>query len=343
MRRLVRPRLVLPTLGASGSGGKKAEEHRRAHVANPADKIEFPDHWNKPDVRGALYAMHGWVCAYCQCALPRNDDGAVEHFRPKSGDAKGPQLYWWLAYDFGNYLLSCRDCNSARKSTKFPLALGAARVAFANRNDLVSEARLLAHPVDDPVEGWMRVEWRDPAREGEVVATMKVADGLGDDALAHDRAVETIRFFQLNTDPALYRERRQQLEKATMLYRKDDGVALRRMASRYQPFGIMVRHFLEDVAPELLPKPAEELCWLLEEIGDRLNTALETMRAYPEVGRLAEAMIKELCWALAVLWKDPPTGDAGRAVVEQWLKAKGFKGLVEDFYAKLTEPSPPAL
>jgi hypothetical protein len=114
------------------------------------------------------------------------------------------------------------------------------------------------------------------------------------------------------------------------------------MASRYKHFGIVVRNYLEDVAPGLLPKPAEELCWLLEDIGDRLKTAQEVMSAYPEVGKPAEAMIKELCWTLAVLWKDPPTGDAGRAAVEQWLKERGFKELVEDLYARLTDPPPPS-
>ena len=49
---------------------------------------------------GALYAMQGRVCAYCEQKLPESDRGDVEHFRPKS-------LYRWLAYAFENYLLSC--------------------------------------------------------------------------------------------------------------------------------------------------------------------------------------------------------------------------------------------
>jgi hypothetical protein len=38
---------------------------------------------------------------------------------------------------------------------------------------------------------------------------------------------------------------------------------------------------------------------------------------------------------LAVLWTDPPTGDAGRAVVEKGVGERGYKDLVEGFRIKL--------
>jgi hypothetical protein len=332
---------VLPTLCAHGVGGKKAQAHRDARAKDPAAKLVFADHWNEPDVRGALYATHGWVCAYCQCKLPRNDRGDVEHFRPKWGEDGQTQSYWWLAYEFSNYLLACRRCNSARKGTKFPLAPGAVWVDYANRAALAGEARLLAHPVEDPVEDWMRVEWEDPDREGQVVANVKVAEGFGKGTLGHDRATETIGFFKLNADRDLYRERRKKLEKATSRHRNGDGVAVRRMASRYQPFGIAVRGFLQDVEPELLPTPAEELGWLLEEIGDRLKDAQDWLNSHKEDTELALRMAEELCWTLAVLWKDPPTGDAGRTAVARWLEAKGLKEIVKDLYVRLADPPSP--
>src|SRR5262249_58453194 len=103
MRRLRRPTVLLPTL-TSGAGYDQASSHCTAWDERSEVPSKFPDHWNEPDVRGGLYAFHGSACAYCQCHLPGNDRGDVEHFRPKS-------TYWWLAYKFDNYLLSCSRCN----------------------------------------------------------------------------------------------------------------------------------------------------------------------------------------------------------------------------------------
>jgi hypothetical protein len=52
-----RPRVRLPTLASKGSGGKKAKQHLDGWKAVPTAPSDFPGHWNKPDVRGALYAM----------------------------------------------------------------------------------------------------------------------------------------------------------------------------------------------------------------------------------------------------------------------------------------------
>ena len=53
-------------------------------------------------------------CAYCESPLKVVAYGDVEHYRPKS-------LYWWLAYCYDNYLVSCTLCNQAFKKDKFPL------------------------------------------------------------------------------------------------------------------------------------------------------------------------------------------------------------------------------
>ena len=321
MRNLRRPNVALPTLTGTGKGARKAEEHRRALASDPTQEITFPDYWNEPDVRGALYAMHGWACAYCQCELPRNDRGDVEHFRPKGG------VYWWLAYSLENYLLACSVCNSARKSDRFPIAPGEAVKDYASRADLANEARSLLDPVADPVESWMRVEWKDEAKEGFIreVPTLPA----GSPALTRARA--TIRFFRLNEDPELYRLRLRALTKATKALRcreAADLAAVKRAASRYRPYGITVRNFLEDVEPSLLPSPSEEITWLLEEIDERLENAHRLLRTGPEEPRHCEKMIRELSWALVVLWKDPPPGTSGPAIAD-WLAAKGWKAEVE--------------
>lgn len=85
MRALLRPRIELPTL-AGGPGARTAAKHLAARGEDAAASLDFPDHWNRADVRGALYAMHGRVCAFCLSELTRGDRGDVEHFRPKSLD-----------------------------------------------------------------------------------------------------------------------------------------------------------------------------------------------------------------------------------------------------------------
>ena len=117
MRRIRRPNIIPPTLAPAGAGGQ--EKARRMglweETKNDDDvNTDFPASWGRPDVRGALYAMHGRGCAYCQRNLPGSDRGDVEHFRPKN-------IYWWMAYAFDNYLLSCSVCNSAIKVNRFPI------------------------------------------------------------------------------------------------------------------------------------------------------------------------------------------------------------------------------
>lgn len=53
-------------------------------------------------------------CAYCETSTKVVAHGDVEHFRPKN-------KYWWLAYCYENYLVSCSICNEIHKRDKFPV------------------------------------------------------------------------------------------------------------------------------------------------------------------------------------------------------------------------------
>jgi hypothetical protein len=75
MRQLSRPKLRLPTLTLIEQ--KHGDGWKQAGTRGPRGPV-----WNNPDVRGALVAMHGRACAYCQEHLPEGDRGDVEHFRP---------------------------------------------------------------------------------------------------------------------------------------------------------------------------------------------------------------------------------------------------------------------
>jgi hypothetical protein len=65
-------------------------------------------------VKEQLFAETNNKCAYCDASTKVVAPGDVEHFRPKS-------KYWWLAYSYENYLVSCTVCNSAFKGNKFPI------------------------------------------------------------------------------------------------------------------------------------------------------------------------------------------------------------------------------
>lgn len=89
--------------------------------------------------------QHG-KCGYCEINVMVGSFGDVEHFAPKNevaefnaGDNEGSEVehlaslqgrspslkiapgYWWLAYQWDNYLLSCGVCNEVWKSSIFPV------------------------------------------------------------------------------------------------------------------------------------------------------------------------------------------------------------------------------
>jgi uncharacterized protein (TIGR02646 family) len=320
------PSIALPTLGPEGSGGKLAGKHVQVREQNPAAELKFPEHWNEADVRGALYAMHGRVCVYCQCDLPQNDAGDVEHFRPKS-------IYWWLAYVFSNYFLRCSTCNRVRKREKFPLPAGGVPLSYANRDLLDGEVFALLHPERDPVENWVKVDY-----ENELCPVL-AKDGLLPGSEPARRVEETVRFFKLNENVRLIRQRYETVNEALKALGEarngDDAQRekVRRMASRYKPHGVAIRQMLEELAPEWLPSPEEELSWLVQDFLRDLDLAAKALAQAPG-SQVIKKTAEEVLWALAVLWKHPPAASA--AQVEAWLQAASWRDAVAEYHAGLT-------
>jgi hypothetical protein len=110
--------------------------------------IDDNQEW-KTGVKQHYFAAQERKCAYCERML--TDYGDVEHYRPKSAifklDKPGKEVpnlnntkgrifdkypksgawdsgYWWLAYDWNNYLVSCGLCNQAWKNALFPIRYG---------------------------------------------------------------------------------------------------------------------------------------------------------------------------------------------------------------------------
>lgn len=125
-------------------------------------------------------------CGYCETQVSAHGD--VEHYRPKSEvqllEAEGTELansrklrgrkrpaitekgYWWLAYDWTNYLLSCAICNQKYKSALFPVAPDRPprnHVKFKaldpRKEDLKKEKPLLLNPFEKNLNPFQHFEF----------------------------------------------------------------------------------------------------------------------------------------------------------------------------------------
>jgi hypothetical protein len=136
----------------------------------------------KPNFMKAQYQK----CGYCEIQVSSHGD--VEHYRPKSEVqkliAEGTELansrklkgrkkpaitemgYWWLAYEWENYLLSCAICNQKYKSALFPVAQNRPIrnhqkfiVQDPKKSDLKKEKPLLINPFEKGLDPFVHFEF----------------------------------------------------------------------------------------------------------------------------------------------------------------------------------------
>lgn len=285
MRAIFRPVLPFPAL---------REETRKLIEAYDGGASFDPDHWRHPRVLGALLALHGLSCAYCQGSLTPSDRGDVEHFRPKS-------IYWWLAYDFTNYFLSCSRCNRVRKGDRFPLATGEKGLRFGDGRSESDERKLLLDPSRDDIGAIvLRLEG------GSWALAARMAAGGPD-----PRAEETIRLFELNLGLLAVHRQRSIADALEEAQRVRDGRGnpshLKRLASSFSPFGIFVRRVLAGGGfSDLLPTPRDEVGLLIAELRFELEQLDTTLKPHPK-HRDTLDLRESRSWALAVLWLAPPS------------------------------------
>jgi uncharacterized protein (TIGR02646 family) len=330
VKRIRRPSVSPPTL-RKGSKASDEADRREKLFATSQDltqvNADFAAYWGNADVRGALWAMQGRSCAYCDRELHGTDRGDVEHFRPKN-------VYWWLAYCFDNYLLSCSACNSAYKINKFPILPPAAPFAYAMKDQLGQERRALIDPTLDTADEWfeIRFDLEEAKRKG---FQLSIKSGLSPIDL--ERCTVTRDFFRLNLDSELLKARLLAVHDALKLAREalkgdEDSIAeLKRRAVRYRAHSFAVRQVIVTYTqrPQYLPSLEEELMWLIDELVSMLGFALNALNQRPRDSR--ESDQRDRCaWALAVLMKDPPalTTDA----IRERLAETGVLDIVLPFY-----------
>ena len=166
---------------------------------NTQEKMTFSlNLYDKQSIYDRLSREFNHKCVYCENTLSRGQD-SLEHFRPKGGaidfdNRFYPNHYFWLAYEWSNIYLSCRECNTS-KSNWFPIE-GSRSEFNANPDEveksIKAEINLIVDPCyDEPEKEFSYLE------SGEIFSESR-------------KGKVTIELLKLNR-PALIEERKNAL------------------------------------------------------------------------------------------------------------------------------------
>ncbi|MGN6292446.1 MAG: retron system putative HNH endonuclease [Chitinophagaceae bacterium] len=118
MIKIDRARVPKPSvLDKKSKQGKTETERAIEHYTSPAfDGTNFNFRvYSDSEVKESLIKLFKGKCAYCESTFLHVYSGDVEHFRPKGeieeATPDNKPGYYWLAADWDNLLLSCRNCN----------------------------------------------------------------------------------------------------------------------------------------------------------------------------------------------------------------------------------------
>jgi hypothetical protein len=143
----------------STSGNNHRNTTKRRTSRTKKSTIKFKDAWKQyKDL--FRYAQFG-KCGFCESNITKSGYGDVEHYYPKAevwllSDTDGRRIktvlstfgYWWLAYDWKNYLFACPKCNQKFKGSYFPVKQKARRLPPNQRptKKFPKETPLLLNP-----------------------------------------------------------------------------------------------------------------------------------------------------------------------------------------------------
>lgn len=334
MRSFFRVELTPPTLHSKRTTNA-AKKNREQHERNK--EKTFDNHiWAKPDVRGLLYVTFGRVCGYCGANLADNEF-VVDHYRPTCAveGEKNHGGYWWLAYVFENYVLSCSTCNnSSYKGTKFPLLAGNHRT-FETKDDEDSEIRALLDPCADTMI--------DKAFHVDIDSKIvRVHKGSDLEELFKKRVDKSFEVFGEFADTLTIKGRREVRRKVLKSLDEGDIAMARRAASRYSPHSQVARAILARKEDIPIPHPDEEIAWLAEDLIADLGLEKSREQEIPLQKEHAQKKRKELRYALAALLIKPPQGSP--ETVQRIIEQNGLMGELQQSVEELKrslKPLPP--
>ena len=170
-----------------------------------------PELINSPEIKSAIEAVFGRICAYCETPFEIKADLTLEQHRPRSnaGDPDtldGHLFYAWLSYEWDNILPVCTNC-SRHKRDRFPVGKDTRGKLGASIEELrAQEIALLIDPCFDDVAEHLMFYPGGPvmARSVRGERTIEVL-GLNDRRIHTERAR---RFRAMASDlverPAMY-------------------------------------------------------------------------------------------------------------------------------------------
>jgi hypothetical protein len=243
---------------------KDAKQHVADAVASKRPlktKEDFPNLWT--EFKHHFSKAQRGKCGFCERDATTHG-GDVEHYRPKNGlqdlpddpsergkeDEYGGFLrekrklkwlfdmaYWWLAYEWSNYLLSCARCNRGWKRCLFPIA-EVPRPRAPSSGDVETPLLLSPFGPDDPTQHLAFNEFGAiEARGGSDMGRATIDTcGLDQPSLVRSRSFVARRAYDLLRD----------LEQAATL--EERKLALRRLrelGGDEQPHAGMVRSIVE--------------------------------------------------------------------------------------------------
>lgn len=228
---------------------KNAEIQTISSHKGRSDYFDRNPHWR--EIKPILKDTYGNICWYSGSDLS-NSVGDIDHYRPKneSKDLDGTTIlsdgYWWLAYDYTNYRLSCVVSNSrfegGGKRNYFPLR-DASR-AGSQDSTCENEEPLLLDPCkkhDTELVGYLD--------NGEVIALSK-------DPWQEKRVKKSVELYNLNRFNAARRlvieGCQTTLEAFEMAYEQSNSEKMikyakhiRNLANEKSPYSSVARYFLE--------------------------------------------------------------------------------------------------
>lgn len=172
MIRIMRPAAVPAVL--TGRGLSQTTADNNAYDAHPR---HYRDGRKTFDLNSGIYGHRSvkklllegqsGKCCYCERKILPSDFGDVEHFRPKRGVRSRSSRallrpgYYWLAYDWGNLLVSCGVCNTGWKMSHFPLRNERHR-ARSHGDALDRETPVLVDPASEDPRDHIRYDGDSP-------------------------------------------------------------------------------------------------------------------------------------------------------------------------------------
>lgn len=211
-----RNRVPAPAILTTANTGGMYELQRNIQFAINGEfkKMTFSA-YSDQRVKVALVELFKGKCAYCESSILQTYPGDVEHFRPKGEIAEAVPSrtpgYYWLAANWDNLLLSCRNCNQQLyhelhndpdkkklgKMNQFPLANNYSHVQthIGHPAKIVAEEayRLLLNPCKENPELYLEYD--------EVEAVIKPKDATG---MSNSMAKKSIEVYVLQRVPLVH-------------------------------------------------------------------------------------------------------------------------------------------